>query len=281
MGCGGRFGTHAQVARQPGPLDHRYHSTHATRGSNGPSHRRRYQSSAVDGRAGLVAKHFPRRGLLTRLLASGAPRSLREQHEFSGYGYCRTQRAVERALLSESTVRRLRRLVMLGCRPQFQFHVDAPDDQNLLLDLHFSCHPRDEPVASSRDSARLQRAPKGPEESTAGRRHHVVECGGMRLERPRSPPVMRRYGSMRAEQYGLGLGWQVSLANRAGRALDENLGTVDDVGHGAPPCEHPEELGYESASPYCERTISPPGPGDARAGLVPKSSPRRGLLKPA
>jgi hypothetical protein len=59
--------------------------------------------------------------------------------------------------------------------------VDAPDDQDLAVQLDLADRVCLETTVSGGDAARLQRAPEGPGQSPGGRGHQVVQGGGVRL----------------------------------------------------------------------------------------------------
>ena len=60
-------------------------------------------------------------------------------------------------------------------------HVDAPDHQDLAVQLDLADRVRVETTVSGGDAARLQRAPEGPGQSPGSRGHQVVQGGRMRL----------------------------------------------------------------------------------------------------
>lgn len=64
---------------------------------------------------------------------------------------------------------------------QVIFHVDAPDDQHLAVQLNLTRRFRCQSPFTRGDAARLQRATKSPRQSTGRGSHHVVKCGRVRL----------------------------------------------------------------------------------------------------
>ena len=87
-------------------------------------------------------------------------------------------------------------------------------------------------MASARiDPARLQRATQGPGESTRGGRDHVVERGGVRLERPGRGLIVLRDLVVHPEKNGGWLGRHKRLSQRSLDSLDANLRNVGGVAH--------------------------------------------------
>ena len=109
--------------------------------------------------------------------------------------------------------------------------VDSPDDKDLVLQFDLAHHLRDEAVTRRGYLARLQRASKGPQQSTAGGRHDMVDGRGMRLVGARGATVVLGDGSVRPEDRRLNVAWQRGPAHGTGEPLNDHLGTVCDVGH--------------------------------------------------
>src|SRR5208337_1643400 len=83
------------------------------------------------------------------------------------------------------------------------------------------------------DFARIQRAGKGAEHSTAQRRNHVVDGGRVRLGQPAFVnAVMFGDTAVDAEHHGLRFSRQMRPAQRAFDALDAHVGGVGNFGHG-------------------------------------------------
>jgi hypothetical protein len=74
--------------------------------------------------------------------------------------------------------------------------VDAPDDQDLAIQLDLTGRVCLETTVSGGDAARLQRAPEGPGQSAGGRGHQVVQGGGVRLAVLRVGAVVLGHGSV-------------------------------------------------------------------------------------
>jgi len=92
--------------------------------------------------------------------------------------------------------------------------VDALDDQHLILDDDYAFGVAAELPLARVDPARLQRAPERSSESTGGRRHQIVEGGGVLGILAGSCPVMLAHLVMGAEHHRLGRGGKVGLSNR-------------------------------------------------------------------
>jgi len=64
---------------------------------------------------------------------------------------------------------------------EFVVRVNALEEEDAALDFHLAGDFAHQPPAACIDAARFQRAPEGSGQSTAGRRHHVIEgCGARR-----------------------------------------------------------------------------------------------------
>ena len=101
--------------------------------------------------------------------------------------------------------------------------ADPLDDQDLVLDVDITLRLRAQPSPARVDPARLQRATQGAGESTRGGGDNIVEgcrvigilpCGGA---------VMLTHLVVGPEHYWLGLGRQVSHADRTLLADDPHL----------------------------------------------------------
>jgi hypothetical protein len=57
--------------------------------------------------------------------------------------------------------------------------MNAPDNQHIIFFLNFSPPLRIQIAVSGWDSTRLQRAAKGPGQSTGGSGNHIIQGGGM------------------------------------------------------------------------------------------------------
>jgi hypothetical protein len=81
--------------------------------------------------------------------------------------------------------------------------VDPLDDERLALDLDLTGGVAPETTASGRDPARLQRAPEGAGESTAGRGDHVVDGRGVGVVGVRGHAVVLGDGAVHPEGHRL------------------------------------------------------------------------------
>jgi hypothetical protein len=87
-------------------------------------------------------------------------------------------------------------------------------------------------AAACPDSARLQRATQGAEQSASGRRHHVVEGGRVRLGHLTGEAVVTRNRSVRAKADRRRLDRQLREPKRALDAREQDLRSIDHVTHG-------------------------------------------------
>jgi len=90
-------------------------------------------------------------------------------------------RSVDRTRLREEAVDALRRLALRGLGLEQHLDMNPFDDQHVPFQLHFAGGFRDELPGGRGDLTRLQRASKGPGQSTRRGGHQVVERGGVRL----------------------------------------------------------------------------------------------------
>jgi hypothetical protein len=77
--------------------------------------------------------------------------------------------------------------------------MDAPDDQDLVVQLDLADRVCLETTVSGGDAARLQRTPEGPGQSAGGRGHQVVQGGGVRLGLLRVGAVVLGHGPVHPE----------------------------------------------------------------------------------
>jgi hypothetical protein len=60
--------------------------------------------------------------------------------------------------------------------------VDALQDQDAVLQFHFTGDVTHQPSTAGINAARLQRAPEGSGQSAAGGGHDIIQGGGARRE---------------------------------------------------------------------------------------------------
>ena len=103
------------------------------------------------------------------------------QVQAGGEGHAAADGAGDRAAVGVQTKHPLDRgqLAFVGGQPVGD--MDAPDDQDLVLQLDLADRVCLETTVSGGDAARLQRAPEGSGQSAGGRGHQVVQGGGVRL----------------------------------------------------------------------------------------------------
>jgi hypothetical protein len=88
-------------------------------------------------------------------------------------------------------------LALVGGQPVGD--MDAPDDQDLGIQLDLADRVCLETTVSGRDAARLQRAPEGSGQSPGGRGHQVVQGGRVRLAVPGIGAVVLGHGAVHPE----------------------------------------------------------------------------------
>ena len=139
---------------------------------------------------------------------------------------------VNRAFVLEGRVRPLRRLHLVGReRPQREDDMDPLEDEHAFLGFDFAVRDRGQLAAARADPARLQRAPKGAEQSTAGRGDDVIDRGRVRLRHVALDPVVACDRPMCAEPHRLGLGGHVRQPQRSLDTRQRDLGAINDVTH--------------------------------------------------
>lgn len=114
---------------------------------------------------------------------------------------------------------------------QRKHHVNPPNDEHPLFDLHFTVRHGDQPISTRRNPARLQRATKGAEQSPAGGGDDVIQSGGVRVRHLALKAVMTGDGAVCAKAHGLRFHRQPRQAKRALDPSDRNFGAIDDVAH--------------------------------------------------
>jgi hypothetical protein len=150
----------------------------------------------------------------------------------------RVQRSVNGTGARVKGVHLLRDIAMLLRRAQVQSDVNAPDDQDVTVELYLPFRERLESARCRRDFARLQRAPEGSGQSTGSRGDDVVEGRGVRILIG-SRLVVLGDRAVHAEEDRLSLGWKIRPSQGTLLALDAHLGSIDDVCH----CSHLEGEG--------------------------------------
>jgi hypothetical protein len=98
--------------------------------------------------------------------------------------------------------------------------MDASNDQDFPLQFDFAGHLRAESTVAGIDAARFQRAPEGSGQSTAGRRHHIVQCGRMRRERLRRDSVVLGDLGVNSKNHRCLFDRQISKAHGASLSLN-------------------------------------------------------------
>jgi len=101
--------------------------------------------------------------------------------------------------------------------------MDAFDDQDLAVSLDLASSVRDQVPTGCVDAARLQRAPEGSRQSTAGGGDNVVDRGGIRRVFIRVDTVVFGDGSVDSEADWLFHGWHPHLTNRTPNPFDSDL----------------------------------------------------------
>ena len=122
----------------------------------------------------------------------------------------------------------------LGVDPvalQFVVNVNPLDDQNLALEFDLTPRLTGEPALACVYLARLQRAPEGPSQSTAGGRDHIVERGGIGRRVPRINSVVLCYLRMDTKGDRFPPCGKEGLPHRSPMSHDPHLRGVNDVTH--------------------------------------------------
>jgi len=114
---------------------------------------------------------------------------------------------------------------------QFVVNVNPLDDQNLALELDLTPRLAGEPPLASVYLARLQRAPEGPSQSTAGSGDNVVERGGIWRRVARIDSVVLRYLRMDTKGDRFLPRGKEGLPHRSPVSHDSHLRGVNDVTH--------------------------------------------------
>ena len=101
--------------------------------------------------------------------------------------------------------------------------MDPFDDQDAVLGLDFPYRFCLKKLVVCRNLTRFQRASEGSGQSTRGRGDHVVQGGGVRLERIGRNVVVLCHCSVDPKNDGFLLGGQIGAANGPLDSLDANL----------------------------------------------------------
>ena len=140
--------------------------------------------------------------------------------------------AVDRALDSEHVVRAIGNVdFVFGGTLQHEHYVDATENEHTSLDLDLAmCDSRQVPF-TGRDPARLQRAAQGTEQSSTGRRDHVIDRSRMRIVDLAADAIVTRNRTVRTETHRLAFGRHLRETQWSFDTCQRNFGSVDDVAH--------------------------------------------------
>ena len=106
------------------------------------------------------------------------------------------------------------------------------NDEDALIGFHLAGHVRRETAVAGIDLTRLQRASKGADHSTRGRRDHVVDGRRMGFRKTRGIHfVVLRDRAVHAEHDRLRLTRETRDAQRSFHAFDVDLRRVNDASH--------------------------------------------------
>jgi hypothetical protein len=111
--------------------------------------------------------------------------------------------------------------------------VNATEHENALVHFHFPMRYCRQMACARRDPARLQRAPKGAEQSTTGRGNHVVDCRGVRIGDVTLNPVMTRDWTVSAETNWFAFRWHLGKTQRPLHSSQRDRRPVNHIAHGS------------------------------------------------
>jgi hypothetical protein len=110
-------------------------------------------------------------------------------------------------------------------------HVDALDDQGLVLEHNLADRLDVEVISPDLDVTRFQRAGKGARQSPTRGRDHIVKRGGTRRKVVGPDAVVLGDLGMDTEGHRLLFGGQVRQPLRTAQALDPDTRGIGDLGH--------------------------------------------------
>ena len=126
-----------------------------------------------------------------------------------------------------------RRDLVRGDILQCEHDMNTPEHQHAVLDLDFAvCHGVQATPACD-DLARLQRAPKGTEQSTTSRGDDIVDRGRMGISHLAFDAVMTSNRPMRAKAYRFWFGRKLRETERALDSSQRDLSSIDHFSHGS------------------------------------------------
>ena len=120
-------------------------------------------------------------------------------------------------------MRPLRLRFPFGRDSQREHNVDAPEHQHLVLHFNLATRDRRQPPLARDDPARLQRAPKGAEQSTGGGRHEIVDRGGVRIGDLALNAIVPGDGAVRPKRDRCGFNRQVCQPQWTSHPLEAYL----------------------------------------------------------
>jgi hypothetical protein len=119
--------------------------------------------------------------------------------------------------------------------PQFVVNVNPLDDQDLAIELDLTPRLTGEPALACVYLARLQRAPEGPSQSTAGGGDNIVERGGIGRRNSGINSVVLGYLRMNAKGDRFLPRGKEGLPHRSLVPDHLHLRGIGDITHEAPP----------------------------------------------
>jgi hypothetical protein len=144
----------------------------------------------------------------------------------------RLQSPVHGTFVVKDPVHPLRRPVVFVFAFQLEPHVNAPQNQHIVLFLDLTGRLARQASLAGRNFTRLQRASKGAGESTRSSRDDVIERRRVWFQvRRRCLEIVRGYRAMDPEQNRVWFRRNKGSAQRALYALDADFGSVHDVAH--------------------------------------------------
>jgi hypothetical protein len=145
------------------------------------------------------------------------------KHQFGSDMNSRPKTDIDGALAGKETVHPVGGFPVGFVGLQLQSHMDAPDDENAVLEFDFTHGLRYQPLIRCIDLTRLQRASVGSRKSTGSRGHHIIQGGRVRLQNRRRYFVMFRYRAMHAEDRRLCFRGKSRSTKRPFNTFDPNF----------------------------------------------------------
>ena len=155
----------------------------------------------------------------------------RLQNQLCAHHDRRFQATVNGAFIGEEAVNAAGSFPVSLLRPKLQPHMNAPDDQYVVLQFDLTLRFGDKTTGRCIDLTRLQRASKGSCKSAGGCGDNVIQRRRVRLQSRRWHLIMLGDCAVNPKCHRLRFRRQIRSANRPLHPFNSDFGTINDFRH--------------------------------------------------